>query len=224
MRGLSRLNCLLLLMTSTGWAHPSDISYLRVKLERQRVEMRFTFNLVMMTRFVGSLDKNADRQIDKTELDAATPKVLAFLGQKVQVEVNGQKATLGTAKPLECVWPSTEGLMRVAEADYPVRYVDITFVQQVSPVLADLWLGFNLWEQTGPLGTIEATYEQDELRTQVPFSLSEPDYLYDTGYAVESVFQEPEKSHDWRPWAMGTALCIVVLVAWWRLMKSKSHA
>jgi hypothetical protein len=219
-----RLGFLLLLMTPSARAHPSDISYLRVKLERQRVELRFTFNLVMLTRFVGSMDANGDRQIDKTELDASTPKVLAFLGQKVQVEVNGQKSTLGTAKPLECVWPSTEGLMRVAEADYPVRYVDIAFVQQVSPMLADLWLNFELWDQTGPLGTIEATYEQDELRTQVPFSLSEPDYLYDTGYAVESVFQEPAKSHDWRPWAMGAALCLVALGTWWRLMKSKSHA
>jgi hypothetical protein len=219
-----RLGFLLLLMTPSARAHPSDISYLRVKLERQRVEMRFTFNLVMLTRFVGSMDANGDRQIDMSELDASTPKVLAFLGQKVQIEVNGQKATLGKAKPLEYVWPSADGTMRVAEADYPVRYVDITFTQDVSPVLADVWLGFDLWEQTGPLGTIEATYEQDELRTQVPFSLSEPDYLYDTGYAVESVFQEPAKSHDWRPWALGTALCIVALVAWWRLVKSKSHA
>jgi len=218
-----RLGFLLLFMTPSARAHPSDISYLRVKLERQRVELRFTFNLAMLTRFVGSMDANGDRQIDKAELDAATPKLLAFLGQKVQVEVNGQKASLGTAKPMECVWPSADGAMRVAEADYLVRYVDITFTQEVSPVLADVWLGFDLWEQTGPLGTIEATYEQDELRTQVPFSLSEPDYLYDTGYAVESVFQEPAKSHDWRPWAMGTSLCLVALGAWWRLIKCKSQ-
>lgn len=183
------------------------------------MELRFTFNLVMLTRFVGSMDANGDRHIDKSELDAATPKVLVFLGQKIQVEVNSQKSTLGTAKPLECVWPSADGSMRVAEADYPVRYVDITFTQGVAPVLADVWLGFDLWEQTGPLGTIEATYEQDELRMQVPFSMSEPDYLYDTGYAVESVFQEPAKSPNWLSWAMGAALCLVPLAAWWRYRK-----
>jgi hypothetical protein len=220
MRGLlSRLSCLLL-VTSSSWAHPSDISYLRLKVERQRVEMRFTFNLVMLTRFVGSLDTNADRHIDKTELEAITPDLLGFLGQKIQVEVNGKEATLGTAKPLESVWPVTDGMMRVAEVDYPVRYVDITFVQQVSPLLVDLWLNFELWDQTGPLGTIEATYEQDELRTQVPFSASEPDYLYDTGYAVESVFQEPAKSPDWRPWAIGVALCVLTLAAW-RFLKRR---
>lgn len=214
MHGLFSRLSLLLLVTSSGWAHPSDISYLRVKVERQQVEIRFTLNLVMLTRFVGSLDTNADRHINKAELEAATPGLLGFLGKKIQVEVNGKEATLGTAKPLECVWPVINGMMRVAEADYPVRYVDITFVQQVSPVLADLWVNFDLWEQTGPLGTIEATYEQDELRTQVPFSASEPDYLYDTGYAVESVFQEPAKSPDWRPWAIGVALCVLTLAAW----------
>jgi hypothetical protein len=220
MRGLlSRLIGLLLLLTSSAWAHPSDISYLRVKLERQRVEMRFTFNLVMLTRFVGSLDTNADRHIDKSELDEATPGLLSFLGKKIQVEVNGKETTLGTVKPLDCVWPSAEGTMRVAEADYPVRYVDITFVHQVSPVLADIWLGFDLWEQTGPLGTIETTYEQDDLRTQVPFSMSEPDYLYDTGYAVESVFQEPTESPDWQRWALGAVLCFRTLASWWRYRK-----
>lgn len=220
MRGLlSRLSCLLL-VTSSSWAHPSDISYLRLKVERQRVEMRFTFNLVMLTRFVGNLDTNADRHIDKAELNAATPVLLGFLGQKIQVEVNGKEATLGAAKPLECVWPSAGGMMHVAEADYPVRYVDITFVQPVSPLLADVWLGFDLWEQTGPLGTIEATYEQDELRTQVPFSASEPDYLYDTGFAVESVFQEPAQSLDWRPWAIGVVLCVMTLAAW-RFLKRR---
>ncbi len=221
MRGrLSRLSCLLLLVNSSSWAHPSDISYLRVKAERQRVEMRFTFNLVMLSRFVGSLDTNADRHIDKAELEAITPELLGFLGQKIQVEVNGKKATLGVARQLECVWPVSDGMMRVAEADYPVRYVDIAFTQEVSPVLADLWLGFELWEQTGPLGTIEATYEQDELRTQVPFSAGEPDYLYDTGFAVESVFQEPAKSPDWRPWAIGVAFCFLTLMAW-RFLKRR---
>lgn len=221
MRGrLSRLSCLLLLVTSSSWAHPSDISYLRVKAERQRVEMRFTFNLVMLSRFVGSLDTNADRHIDKAELEAITPELLGFLGQTIQVEVNGKKATLGVAKPLEYVWPSADGVMRVAEADYPVRYVDFTFVQQVSPVLADIWLDFDLWEQVGPLGTIEATYEQDALRTQVPFSAGEPDYLYDTGYAVESVFQEPAKTPDWHPWAISVALCVLTLAAW-RFLKRR---
>lgn len=201
-------------------AHPSDISYLKVKTERQRVEMRFTFNLLNLTRFAPGLDANQDHQMDRAELDSARDAVLAYLGQHIQVSINEKTATLGKAAPFECVWPAVEGKHSAAEADYPVRYVDIVFTQDVKPVLADVWLGFDIWQQTGPLGSIEATYEQDDLRTQVPFTVSEPDYLYDTGYAVEDVFQEPEKSADatherypaWlAPW--GKAALILMVIA-----------
>ncbi|MCX6856761.1 MAG: hypothetical protein NTV80_17870 [Verrucomicrobia bacterium] len=171
-------------------AHPSDISYLRVKVERQRVELRFTFNLLSLTRFV-AIDLNQDRKIERTELDAAAAALTDYFNQHIELNINEQKTALGQARPFECVWPETDGSSSVAETDYPVRYVDITFMHEVKPVLADLWLNFDIWQQTGPLGTIEATYEQDDLRTQVPFSQGEPDYLYDTGYAVEDVFQEP---------------------------------
>jgi len=177
-------------------AHPSDISYLKVKIERQRVEMRFTFNLLSLTRFAPGLDANQDHQIDRAELDAGRDAVLAYLGQHIQVSVNERTGTLGQAAPFECVWPVVEGKHSAGEADYPVRYVDIVFSQEVKPVLADVGLDFDIWQQTGPLGSIEATYEQDDLRTQVPFTMSAPDYLYDTGYAVEDIFQQPQKATE----------------------------
>ncbi len=183
-------------------AHPSDISYLRVKLERQRVEMRFTFNLLTLTRFVPGIDANQDKQIDKAELQAARDAVLGYLHDHVQVEVNGTESTLGDIQTMECVWPTVEGKQFAAEMDYPVRYVDIFFTQPVKPLLADVWLSFEIWPQTGPLGSIEATFEQDDIRMQVPFTMNEPDYLYDTGYAVEEVFKEEKKTLPDQPWWM----------------------
>lgn len=176
----------------TARAHPSDISYLKVKVERQRVEMRFTFNLLSLTRFAPGMDANNDRQIDQVEIESSRTALLDYLNKHIQVQVNEKEATLGTASPFECVWPAVEGKHIAAEADYPVRYVDIVFTQEAKPVLADVWLGFDIWQQTGPLGSIEATYAQDDLMTQVPFSMSEPDYLYDTGYAVEDIFKAEE--------------------------------
>ena len=203
---------------SSAWAHPSDISYLRVKAERQRLELRFTFNLLSLTRFA-AIDGNRDHRIDKTELDAAAAALLDYFNRHIEINLNEKKAALGTPGPFECVWPVTDGSSSVIEADYPVRYVDITFTQSVKPVLADVWLGFDIWQQTGPLGTIEATFEQDDLRTQVPFSMSEPDYLYDTGYAVEDVFQEPAKITEpsgskW--WKLVWLLPVIALIYWVR--------
>ena len=207
----------------SAWAHPSDISYLRVKAERQRLELRFTFNLLSLTRFV-AIDANRDHRIDKTDLDAAAAALHDYFNRHIKINLNEKKATLGAAGPFECVWPVTDGSSSVIEADYPVRYVDITFTQSVKPVLADVWLGFDIWQQTGPLGTIEATFEQDDLRTQVPFSMSEPDYLYDTGYAVEQVFKEPAKPAEpagFSRWWFVWLLPVLVVIYWVRRLSVK---
>lgn len=174
-----------------AWGHPSDVSYLRVKVEREKVELRFTFNVLSLTRFFPGLDANQDHHVEKSELAASTTALNNYFNQHIELGINQRKSALGQAKPFEYVWPVSSGSERVSQVDYPVRYVDIRFVQSVKPLLADVSLNFNIWQQTGPLGTVEATYEQDDLRMQVPFSMSEPDYLYDTGYAVEQVFQKP---------------------------------
>ncbi len=201
---------------SSAQAHPSDISYLRVKVQRKMVELRFTFNLLSLTRFA-TIDANQDRRIERNELDAAAQALNEYFNKHIELNINEKKTALGLAQPFECVWPETGGSSIVSEVDYPVRYVDITFTHAVKPVLADLWLSFDLWQQTGPLGSIEATYEQDDLVTQVPFSQGEPDYLYDTGYAVEDVFQEPvkiTKSPGFNRWWLFGLLPLMALIYW----------
>ncbi len=216
---------------SSAQAHPSDISYLRVKVQRKMVELRFTFNLLSLTRFA-AIDANQDRRIEKAELDAAAKVLNDYLNQHIELNINEKKTALGKSAPFECLWPVTDGSSAVSEVDYPVRYVDITFTHEVKPVLADFWLGFDIWQQTGPLGTIEATYEQDNLRMQVPFSQGEPDYLYDTGHAVEEIFQEPDAKNpllkDKAPslvsWVLpATALILVIVFVGTKLARFRSR-
>lgn len=178
---------------SSAQAHPSDISYLRVQVQPHQVEMRFTFNLLSLTRFA-SIDANQDQRIEKAELDAAVLVLNAYFNRHIELHLNEKKTALGLAQPFQWVWPAMDGSDTVSEVDYPVRFVDITFIHKVTPFLADLWLGFDLWPQMGPLSSIEATYEQDDLITQVPFSQSEPEFLYDTGYAAKEIFQEQDAS------------------------------
>jgi hypothetical protein len=186
-------------------AHPADISRLRVKLERQCVEMRFTFNLLVLSRFYPGIDRNQDGRVDAEELQASREGVAGYLNRQVQMKVNGGKAELGGIQAVEAMWPSVEGVIPAVRAeDYPARHVDILFVKQGIPLLADLWLGFDIWREAGPLGSVEALYEQGELRTQVPFSMNEPDYLYDTGFAVEDVFKEPPPPASSMPVTGGT--------------------
>jgi hypothetical protein len=213
------------LLAATAAAHPADISYLRVKTERRKLELRFTFNLLMLTRLV-RVDANDDRRIDKAELDAAHLALRRYLAEHIQVRINAQPAVLGEAAPLACLWPSPDTPHQAVEEEWPQRHVDLVFTQQVRPVLEDVWLGFEIWEQTGPLGTVEATYEQDQTRTHVPFSPNEPDYLYDTGYLAADAplafdpfapRQAEEPSLPQRLIAAAAALaCLAVLGFGWK--------
>ena len=75
--------------------------------------------------------------------------------------------------------------MQINETDLSV---DITFLLPWTEVIGNVWLEFTGFPELGELATLQATFEQGELRMQVPFSPFEPDYLYDTGYAVEGIF------------------------------------
>ncbi|MFM2179502.1 MAG: hypothetical protein RL015_3600 [Verrucomicrobiota bacterium] len=191
-------------------AHPTDVSYLRVKVERQAVELRFTFNLAMLARFA-VLDRDGNEALGDAEWTAAEPELRRYLQQKVLMKINDQPAMLGSEMILEPLWPGAKQGIDVATRDFPMRHVDMIFRQKVPPPLASLELDFSIWPETGPLSTVEATYEQDDHLMQVPFSAAEPDYLYDTGYAVESVFTEaPRNDQTWR--LAGSLIGLVLLL------------
>lgn len=204
-------------------AHPADVSQLRVRVERQRVELRFTFNLQVLSRFYPGMDRNQDGRVDAEELQAAREGIADYLNRRVPMKVNGGSSELGGIQAMEATWPTVEGVIpAVQAADYPARHVDILFVRQGIPLLADFWLGFDIWREAGPLGSVEAVYEQGELRTQVPFSMNEPDYLYDTGFAVEQVFKDPAAAParvlmaggmplEWKLYAAGALIAFFIL-------------
>lgn len=206
----------LLVLSCQLHAHPADIIRLRVKVERERVELRFTINLQVLSRFHAGIDSNQDGQVDAEELQASREGVAGYLNRRVQMQVNGARSELGGIQALEAMWPSVEGVIPAVRAeDYPARHVDILFVRQCVPLLADLWLGFDIWREAGPLGSVEAVYEQGDLRMQVPFSMNEPDYLYDTGFAVEEVFKAPSPAASavpmtWKLCAAGALIAIFI--------------
>lgn len=210
-----------LMILLLGWtvfasAHPTDVSYLRVKVEREHLEMRFTFNLAMLSRFA-VLDRDGDQQLAASELTAAQPEVLRYLQEKVQVKINGQTAMLSSEMALEPLWPEAKTGKLVPTRDFPMRHVDLIFRAKVPPPLASLSLDFSIWTETGPLSTVEATYEQGDLIMQVPYSATEPDYLYDTGFAVESVFEEVvSDSSSWAfvGWVLGIVVGLIALGFW----------
>lgn len=173
--------------------HPADQSEMRVRPKPHHLEIRLTFNILTLTRFTG-IDTDGDAKISMAELTAAQPRIGTYLNQHIHVEINRQKAMLGSGVRFEPLWPDAAQTPPMTEIEYAARNVDVTFVQTIEgKVLEDFWLGFEIFEQTGPMQTIHGVFEQDGQIEDVTFSVQEPEYLYDTGFAEDPFVQEAEK-------------------------------
>lgn len=162
-------------------AHPADISHLKVKVEPQRIEFRLTFNLYTLQQF-HRLDSDNDGKITKQELDAGELPLRDYLAKHVLITINGEDSDLGAARQMERMWPADSAGSDVAASDFPQRFVDFTFVKDVVPVVETVWIGFNIFKETGELHVVQAVFEQDGRPAEVTFSLYEPEYLWDTGF------------------------------------------
>ena len=176
-----------------AFGHPADQSEMRVRPKPHQLEIRLTFNILTLTRFTG-IDTDGDMKISMAELTAAQPRIGTYLNQHIHVEINRQKAMLGSGVRFAPVWPDAAQTPPMTEIEYAARNVDVTFVQTIEgKVLEDFWLGFEIFEQTGPMQTIHSVFEQDGQIEDVTFSVQEPEYLYDTGFADDPFVQEAEK-------------------------------
>lgn len=197
----------------TSQAHPADVTPLWVKVEKQKVEFRFTLNLFTLGKTV-KLDSNGDLRLEPSELEATKPELALFLREHLLLRINEKTAKLGGIAKLEPLWPSAESVdLREVE-----RAVDVTLILPWPDVIADIWMEFTGFPHWGELATLQATYEQGDLRMQVPFSQAEPDYLYDTGFGTDEIFKTPPSKPApitpmWAVYAFETFIFLVLLKA-----------
>lgn len=206
-----------LVICHSALGHPADQSEMRVKPEPHKLDIRLTFNIFTLTRFV-RIDSDGDAKISMAELKAAEAGITDYLNKHVLIEINQQEAALGSKARFDPLWPNPEKTEPMTDMEYAARNVDVTFVLPVEGrLLEDFWIGFEIFEQTGPLQTIRGIYEQDGQITEVPFSAQEPEYLYDTGFADDPFVQAAEKkavkpSGEKRRWMLRAVALIILLV------------
>lgn len=203
----------------TAQAHVADESSLRMRIEPHRLEIRLTFNLFTLTRFV-KIDSDGDTKISMAELTAAQPGIVDYLNKHVLLLINQQKAQLGTQARFEWLWPNAMKSPPMTDLEYVLRNADVTFVHELKdrPV-ENLWITFGIFEQTGPLQTIRGVFEQEGQVTEMPFSAQEPDFLYVTSYADDPFLKKkPEEDHqapaepDSQRWWMLSAVGLLALL------------
>ena len=172
-------------------AHPADQSEVRVRPSPHALEVRFTFNILTLTRFV-RIDADGDMKISMAELKAAEPALVDYLNAHIRLDINQETSALGREVKFAPLWPDAEKTEPMTEFEYSARSVDVTFMLPVKKLLEDFWIGFEIFEQTGPMQTIRGLFEQDGEVLEVPFSGQEPEYTYDTGFADDPFIQQAE--------------------------------
>lgn len=206
-------------------AHPADQSAMRARVERHTLAIRMTFSLLTLTRFV-AVDADGDGRLAFAELKAAEPAVVRYLNEHVLLEVNGKKTALGPETRFDYLWPRPAESTPMLEPEYALQKADVAFdVPLGGRMLEDFWIGFQIFEQTGPLQTITAVYEQDGQTLEVPFSVDEPEYLYDTGYKMSAeaaptgdaptATKAPASKRGATGWLLGAA-CVLLVATWWK--------
>lgn len=213
------LGLLSFFLVQAALGHPADQSEMRARPEPHRLELRFTFNILTLTRFV-RIDMDGDAKISMKELEGAQLVLADYLNRHIPIEINQQKTTLGSQVKFDYLWPNASVTPPMTEFEYAARNVDVTFVIEVNKrLLEDFWLGFEIFEQTGPMQTIRGVYEQDGVITEVPFSVQEPEYTYDTGFAEDPFVKETENKKAAEPppsekriWMLRVTILIAVIV------------
>lgn len=210
-------------------AHPADNSQARFKIEPRRVETRLTLNLYTLQQF-HKLDVNDDGSISKKELDDAEQALRAYLLKHILITINGDDTDLGEARHMSRMWPEQSVGPDVSAADYGARFVDFVFVREWKATISTVWIGYDIFKETGDLHAIQGVFEQDGARTEVAFSKSEPEYEWVTDFTdtkqkkevvpMKAAAAEPAAAKAWRgPHPFVIVSGIIAVIGTWMLLR-----
>ena len=188
----------LLLATAMACAHPEDQCAMLVKPAPHALELRFTFNLLTVTKCV-RVDGDGDGMLNVGELKAAELAFTRYLNEHIKLEVNQESASLGEQAEYHYLWPRFGATPPLGEEEFAGRNLDVMFVLPQKALLEAFRIRFEIFEQAGRLHTINGRYEQDGRVLEVPFSLQKPEHTYETGFVEESVRPEETSKKMGKP-------------------------
>ena len=112
-----------LLMGASAQAHPADQSEMQVKPSPHELQVRFTFNLLTVTKCV-RVDADGDQKLSVEELKAAEPVFTKYLNEHIRLELNQKSATWGENAAFSYLWPNfakTPPMPEIEQAALPPR-------------------------------------------------------------------------------------------------------
>jgi hypothetical protein len=178
------LVAVLLSLCAAHWAHAHnvDTSYVRVAIERDRIECRFTLDVFTLQK-ITELDADHDQRVTPVELQRAAPALERFLREHVRLELDGTSSPLGEAA--DPAWPRGAGEALAAPDWHSAEsLIAITFRRPLARPAHDVAIAFDFFETFGIRHTVLGSFVVDGRSEEVTFTQPEPDYLFDTEYGT----------------------------------------
>ena len=145
-------------LASAAQAHLPDTSYAQIRIERERISTKLTYDITSLIRIHPSLDANNDHQLSKDELLKAVTTISEFLKANVAFELDAVPSDFGELQPVS--WPM-EASAAITESDYhaATSLVTFYFAKSFTKPPSDIWLRFEFFESLGLRHTVLGAIE-----------------------------------------------------------------
>ncbi|MBI3880113.1 MAG: hypothetical protein HY301_08605 [Verrucomicrobia bacterium] len=167
-------------LTPAVLAHNPDTSYARIRIAEDKLELRFTYDLVTLLK-IAKLDERGTGLVTRADLKKHAPEIFAYLRKHITLEVNAREADLGDAGAFG--WAADVG-ESVPQKDFhsAAALIHFHFTQPLDDLPEDVSIEFDFFREFGERHTVQGEFELKGEKHEVVFTRFEPDYLFNTGY------------------------------------------
>ncbi len=181
-----------LLFASPAFAHNPDTSYARIAIADDRIEVRLILDLFTVQKIV-AVDADRDQQVTRDELRQAAPALDLFLRAHVRLDLDGQASPLG--EPSLAEWPRDAGdALAAKDWHSAATLIAFPFRLPLKKPAGEIAITFDVFDAFGSGHTVLGAFKYRGRSEEVTFTQPEPDYLFDTAYAVPGAPPRPEPS------------------------------
>jgi hydrogenase/urease accessory protein HupE len=185
-------------------AHNPDTSYVRVKIEPDKVETRLTYDVFTLLK-VTPLDDNADGQLQRTELAAHAPRIAEFLRSKVGLATSEEDESADLGQFTGFLWPPDVG-EAIAGVDFHSAngLIHFDFLREINEPPVVVAIAFGFFDVFTNRHTVLGVFECQGEKYETTFTNIEDSLEYDTGFEPS----RPQTQHAlgeqlWRFFKMG---------------------
>ncbi len=172
--------CAFLWLPLAAIAHNPDTSYARIRISADKLETRFTFDLVTLLK-ITRLDERGNGMITRADLKQHAPEIFDYVRKHVALKIDQREADLGEAGGFG--WAADVG-ESVPQKDYhsAAALIHFNFTKPLDDFPEDVSVEFDFFNDFGERHTVKGEFEMNGEKHEVDFTRFEPDYLFDTGY------------------------------------------